>query len=246
MVASRQELASGLNASEQARQMLAPAVARLFGRDEKVGHQVESIFTTFWQLARKADDMMDYSVSSDLKWLQVLQQVFRLCSGVQDLPPSIPARAWLTTTGRFFDLMSRTCGGEVEDLLIASRPPSSPRYERMVILKTGPWFTGRMECAALAAGGEIPGDLVEYGDLACMAYQIRNDIKDAETEGKDIAIGKLNYPAILALQNPLLCKAQAIEVAARTASEYEERAMKIARRHGRELELLTAQLCSSG
>ncbi len=235
-----------LNASERARQMLAPTIARLYGYDEKAGYQVESIFTMFWQLARKADDMMDYSASSDLKWLQVLQQVFRLCSSVQSLPSSISAEAWLRTIRKFFDLMNRTCMGEVEDLLLAKKSLSESHYNRMVLLKTGPWFTGRIECAALASGSEMDRDLAEYGNLSCMAYQIRNDIRDAENEDKDIAIGKLNYPAILLHQNPFLGKAQAVSMAAKAADAYEERARKIAYRYGEELELLTAQLCSSG
>jgi geranylgeranyl pyrophosphate synthase len=231
--------------SERARQKLAPVVARLRGHDERAGHQVESIFTTFWQLARKADDMMDYSASSDRKWLQVLQQVFQICSSAQNLPDSILAEAWLKTVGHFFQLMSMTCRGEVEDLLLASRPLSESRYKSMVLLKTGPWFTGRIACAALATSRDIGKDLYEYGDLTCLAYQIRNDIRDMETEGKDIAVGKLNYPTILLLQNPSRGE-RAVELAARTADSYEDRSMKIARRYGDELEILTAQLCSPG
>ncbi|HEU4606038.1 MAG TPA: polyprenyl synthetase family protein [Nitrososphaera sp.] len=240
----RNELAGDLNRSERARQRLAPAVARLLGHDEKIGYQVESIFTTFWQLARKADDMMDYSASSDLKWLQVLQHLFQMCSSAQSLPSFIPAEAWLKTAGHFFHLMSMTCKGEVEDLLLASRPASESHYNRMALLKTGPWFTGRIACAALAMGREIGKDLLEYGDLACLAYQIRNDIRDAEAEGKDIAIGKLNYPALLLRQNPARSCGRAVELAARAADSYEERSMKIASKYGGELELLVAQLCS--
>lgn len=239
----RQELGD-LNTSERARQRLAPAVARLLGSDERIGCQVESIFTTFWQLARKADDMMDYSASSDLKWLQVLQHVFQICSSAQSQPSFIPPEAWLRTTGHFFRLMSMTCKGEVEDLLLAGGPASESHYDRMVLLKTGPWFTGRIACAALAAGGEIGRDLLEYGDMLCLAYQIRNDIRDAETEGKDSAIGKLNYPALLLRQNRARSCGRAVELAARAADSYEEKSMKIAGRYGGELELLTAQLCS--
>jgi hypothetical protein len=239
----RQELAGDLNRSEQARQRLAPIVAGLLG-DEKAGYQVESVFTAFWQLARKADDMMDYAGSSDLKWLQVLQQVFRMCSGAQSLPAFIPAEAWLKTISHFFHLMSMTCKGEVQDLLLAGRPSES-HYNSMVLLKTGPWFTGRIACAAIAAGSDAGKDLLEYGDLTCLAYQIRNDVRDMETEGKDIAIGKLNYPTILLVRNSSR-GGHAAEMAERTARSYEEKARRIAHRHSSELELLTAQLCSSG
>ena len=239
----RQELAGDLNRSERARQRLAPIVAGLLG-DEKAGYQLESVFTAFWQLARKADNMMDYSGSSDLKWLQVLQQVFKMCSDAQSLPAFIPAEAWLKTIGHFFHLMSMTCKGEVQDLLLAGRPSES-HYNSMVLLKTGPWFTGRIACAAIAVDSDAGKDLLEYGDLTCLAYQIRNDVRDMETEGKDIAIGKLNYPAILLLRNPLR-GGHAAEMAETTARSYEEKARRIAHRHSSELELLTAQLCSSG
>ncbi|HEX7031821.1 MAG TPA: hypothetical protein VF172_02360, partial [Nitrososphaera sp.] len=66
-----------------------------------------------------------------------------------------------------------------------------------------------------------------------------------ETEDKDIAIGKLNYPRVLMYQNPSLDKGRAIKIAANVADVYEERARKIARRYGKELVLLTEQLCSS-
>jgi hypothetical protein len=66
-----------------------------------------------------------------------------------------------------------------------------------------------------------------------------------ETEGKDIAIGKLNYPTILLVRNSSR-GGHAAEMAERTARSYEEKARRIAHRHSSELELLTAQLCSSG
>jgi len=234
------------NTSEQARRRLAPMVAKLLGSDEEVGSQVEALFTRFWQLARKADDMVDYSDSSDLKWLQILQQVFSSCTATQSLPSSILAHAWLKTVGHFFYLMSNTCTGEVEDLLFC-RNPSDSEYNRMVLLKTGPWFSGRIVCTALAASRNTNNDLLEYGNLVSLTYQIRNDIVDTETEGKDIKIGKMNYPSLLMLQNAEECKQKddAISLAKKIANRYEEKAQKIACRYSRDLELLTTELCSS-
>jgi geranylgeranyl pyrophosphate synthase len=245
-------LEDALNRSERARQKLAPIVAKLLHHDSEAGRQVESVFTLYWQLARKADDMMDYSNSSDLKWLNVLQQVFMMCSKAQSLPSAVTAEAWLRMLSHFFNLMSMTCKGEVEDLLL--RRPSILDYEKMVILKTGPWLTGRIACAAIAAGADqksrIMEDLQEYGNLASLAYQVRNDVQDFQTEGKDIAIGKLNYPSVLLIEQSL-CRRKALlnydvlELAARAAETYEEEAKKIARRYSPELELLTSDLCSS-
>jgi len=245
-------LLEDLNKSEHARQKLAPIVTELLHHDSEAGNQVESVFTMFWQLARKADDMMDYSNSSDLKWLGVLQQVFMTCSRVQNLPSAITAEAWLETISHFFYLMSMTCKGEVDDLLL--RRPSLPDYEKMVILKTGPWFTGRIACATIAAGADQTSrmikDLQEYGNLASLAYQIRNDMQDFQTEAKDITIGKLNYPSMLLLRQSLRGEIQpkslyVLESAARTAAAYEAKAKSMARKYSRELELLTSDLCSS-
>jgi hypothetical protein len=258
-----------LNQSERAREMLAPAVAKFLGHGAEAGSHIESLFSVFWQLARKADDMIDYSVSSDLKWLGVLQDIFSKCSKVQSILPKmttiISLESWQKAVGHFFNLMSMTCKGEINDLLL--RSPSLADYNNMVLLKTGPWFTGRIMCTALAIrfdndnnNPEILKDLKEYGDLVSLAYQIRNDIRDIETEEKDIAIGKLNYPTILLLlEDPslryryngsipkgLYYSHRAIESAIRTAKIYEEKAKKIARKYGsRELELLATELCTS-
>lgn len=219
-------------------------MAGMLCQDETAGFHVESIFTAFWELARKADDMMDCSSSSDLKWLQVLQHVFQMCGSVQSRPPFISEDAWLKTNRYFFHLMSMTCKGEVEDLKLSAGQASELHYNKMVLLKTGPWFTGRMACAALATGSDIGKDLLEYGDRACLAYQIRNDIRDAESEGKDAAIGKLNYPALLLRQDSARSCQRAIELASMTADLHEEKSMKIAGKYDGELKFLAAQLCS--
>ena len=256
-----QILKKDLNKSELARQKLAPIIARLVGSDPEAGHNIESVFTMFWRLARKADDMMDYSDSSDKKWLEVLQHVFLLCSKAENLPKVIPAERWLSTISHFFYLMSKTCEGEIDDLLF--RRPSLSNYEKMVLQKTGPWFTGRITCTALAVGmhhNQLVTDLQDFGNFVTLAYQIRNDIQDIETEQKDIVIGKLNYPSILLMsQRPLPsvgCGAKIplhlyynhriIEFANRTAQTYEENAKRIALKYSHELEQLTIDLCSSG
>lgn len=252
----------GLNASERARQKLAPLATTLLGHGPEIGRQVESVFSKFWQLARRADDMVDYSTSSDLKWLSVVQSVFALCSNASAPPPRnvVGPEAWLATVSHLFELMKLTCKGEVDDLLLCKRP-SEPAYGRMVLMKTGVWFAGRIACAAVAADckdSKTAQDLQEYGNLASMAYQIRNDIRDIGTEGKDIAIGKMNYPSILLFQaEPSLFGKKRIpssayreygvmELAEKRAALYEERCQKIMRSYDCSLELFTRELCSSG
>lgn len=257
---------SNLNQSERARSILAPTVAKLLGHSPETGNQIESVFSIFWQLARKADDMIDYSVSSDSKWLGILQDIFLKCSKVESIIPKmiaiISVETWLKVVSHFFYLMSLSCKGEFDDLLL--HRPSLADYNKMVLLKTGPWFTGRIICTALAVRFDdndvMLEDLKEYGDLVSLSYQIRNDIQDIETEEKDIAIGKLNYPSILLLlEDPSLRSGsdrripkdlyyshRAIESAMRTSKIYEEKAKKIARKYDScELELLAADLCSS-
>jgi geranylgeranyl pyrophosphate synthase len=176
--------------------------------------------------------------------------VFMMCSKVPSLPSVITAEAWLRTISHFFCLMSMTCKGEVDDLLL--RKPSILDYEKMVILKTGPWFTGRISCAAVAAGADQSSrmikDLQEYGCLVSLAYQIRNDIQDFQAEGKDSFIGKLNYPAVLLLEQSLHHHKglpEIVKLAAQTARAHEEKAKRIAMKYSSELELLTRDLCSS-
>ena len=157
--------------------------------------------------------------------------------------------------------MKLTCKGEVDDLLLCKRP-SEPAYDKMVFSKTGVWFSGRIACAAMAAGCEdskIVKDLQEYASLASIAYQIRNDICDVGTEGKDIVIGKMNYPSILLFQaDPSLFGAKkrvakaayrecgVIELAEKKAALYEERCHKIMSVYDRSLECFTRELCLSG
>jgi polyprenyl synthetase len=256
----QQILCKKLNTSEQARQKLAPIVARLLGRDSKVGHHVESIFTMFWDLARKADDMIDYSNSTDKRWLEVLQHVFFMCSKAENLPKEIPAKLWLDTISHFFYLMSSTCKGEIDDLLL--HKPSLSNYEYMVLQKTGPWFAGRIVCTALAIGvpeSPLLTDLQKFGKFVSLAYQIRNDILDIETEQKDLTIGKLNYPSVLLMLNRssfsldndakisqgLYYSQRTIELANLAADRYEEKAKRIALKYDYKLGQLTLDLCSS-
>ena len=255
----RQKAKLGLNASEQARTRLGPIVSNLLVGRPEAGYEVESIFSMFWNAARQADDMMDYSRSSDMEWLKVLQQIFLLCSKVQDLPSNTTPEAWIRTSSYFFNLMSETCKGEVEDLI--ARKPSLSNYNRMVLQKTGPWFTGRIACTAIATGRTrqepVLRDLELYGNFVSLAYQIRNDIKDIETDGKDIAIGKVNLPSVLLVQKrpELLLKSRisravyyehgVIEQAEIMAQAYENKSSQIAQKYGFELESLTRDLCSS-
>ena len=254
-----QKVRFALNTSEHARTKLGPIVSNLLVGHPEAGYEVESIFSMFWKAARKADDMMDYSKSSDMEWLKVLQQIFLLCSKVQDLPSNTTPEAWIRTSSYFFNLMSETCRGEVEDLIL--RKPSLSNYNRMVLQKTGPWFTGRIKCTAIATGctgqESVMRDLELYGNFAALSYQIRNDIKDVETDGKDIAIGKVNLPSVLLVQKKpeLLLKSRipramyyeygVIEQAEVMAQAYEDKSSQIAQKYDLELESLTRDLCSS-
>ena len=130
-----------------------------------------------------------------------------MCSSTQSLPYFIPAEAWFKTAGYFFHLVSMTCEGEVEDLLLASGPVSESHYNKMVILKTGPWFTGRIAFSALATGSEIGNDLLEYGDLACLAYQMKRHQGHRPRATEKCTKSRSNRitPSIFSLLHPAAC-----------------------------------------
>lgn len=247
-----QRLQSDLNTSETGRCNLTLVVAELAGCNIHVGKILEEAFTSFWTVARKADDMMDYQKSSDRKWLQVLQHLFTLCSKIQTLSSdsTLSSDTWLRVVDRFFTLMSKTCKGEVDDLLLRDkREVSESDYNRIVSDKTGTWFTGRVTCSMIASGiywkedkQEMVRDLEEYGELVSLSYQIRNDIRDAELEKKDGKVGKINYPAVMMLKNGYRYE-EAIEMAEKKAASYETKARDIARKYSKDLVLLTSLLC---
>ncbi len=100
-------------------------------------------------------------------------------------------------------------GGQVEDLEAAGAPPDARRLERMHRAKTGALLAASVELGALLAGvaPERRAAFRRFGEQLGLSFQIADDILDVtgtaarlgKSPGKDVAAGKLTYPAVYGL-----------------------------------------------
>ena len=101
-------------------------------------------------------------------------------------------------------------GGQAFDLAGVGKPLSPEQLERMHVYKTGTLIRAAVRLGALAGGCQDAGILAaleRYGHCIGLAFQIRDDILDVEsdsatlgkTAGKDSAAAKPTYPAILGM-----------------------------------------------
>jgi farnesyl diphosphate synthase len=101
-------------------------------------------------------------------------------------------------------------GGQAFDLAAVGHVLSPEQLERMHVYKTGALIRASVRLGALAAGCEDAATLAgldRYGHCVGLAFQIRDDILDVESDsatlgktvGKDIAAAKPTYPAILGM-----------------------------------------------
>lgn len=101
-------------------------------------------------------------------------------------------------------------GGQAFDLAAVAKPLTPEQLERMHVYKTGALIRASVRLGALAAGCEDAGTLAaldRYGHCIGLAFQIRDDILDVEsdsatlgkTAGKDVAAAKPTYPAVLGM-----------------------------------------------
>lgn len=102
-------------------------------------------------------------------------------------------------------------GGQAIDLESVGRTLTLEQLERMHLLKTGALIRASVRLGALSTGArdpEILDRLDEYARCIGLAFQIRDDVLDIESEtatlgkkqGADVALNKPTYPAILGLQ----------------------------------------------
>ncbi len=100
-------------------------------------------------------------------------------------------------------------GGQLLDLEGEGRPLALADLERIHRLKTGALITASVRLGGLAAGA---GDaqmaaFTRYGDAIGLAFQIADDVLDVtattdqlgKTAGRDIALAKSTYPALLGI-----------------------------------------------
>ena len=131
-------------------------------------------------------------------------------------------------------------GGQTVDLESVGRTPTLEQLESMHLHKTGALIQASVRLGALSAGtrdSEILDRLDEYARCIGLAFQIRDDVLDIESEteilgkkqGADLALDKSTYPAILGL-----------EASKAHAQALHERASKMLAPFGRDADFLRA------
>lgn len=100
-------------------------------------------------------------------------------------------------------------GGQVEDLEGSGKPASAELLERIHRGKTGALLRASVRMGAIYAGAGIARleALTAFGEHVGLAFQIVDDLLDIEqssealgkTAGKDVAQGKLTFPAVYGL-----------------------------------------------
>jgi len=105
-------------------------------------------------------------------------------------------------------------GGQLLDLEGEGRPLALADLERIHRLKTGALITASVRLGGLAAGAsdEQLAAFTRYGDAIGLAFQIADDVLDVtattdqlgKTAGKDIALAKSTYPALLGVDGAVL------------------------------------------
>ena len=101
-------------------------------------------------------------------------------------------------------------GGQAVDLESVGRTLTLAQLERMHLQKTGALIRASVRLGALSAGArdpEVLDRLDEYARCIGLAFQIRDDVLDVESEtttlgkrqGADVALGKPTYPSVLGL-----------------------------------------------
>jgi geranylgeranyl pyrophosphate synthase len=100
-------------------------------------------------------------------------------------------------------------GGQLLDLEGEGRPLALADLERIHRLKTGALITASVRLGGLAAGASEAqlSALTRYGDAIGLAFQIADDVLDVtattdqlgKTAGRDIALAKSTYPALLGI-----------------------------------------------
>ena len=101
------------------------------------------------------------------------------------------------------------CAGQALDMAATGQTLDLPRLEHLHALKTGALIRAAVRMGALSAGarGDYLQSLDEFADALGLAFQIRDDILDVEsnseqlgkTAGKDEAQGKSTYPGLLGI-----------------------------------------------
>jgi geranylgeranyl pyrophosphate synthase len=122
-------------------------------------------------------------------------------------------------------------GGQVLDLEAEGKRPRAVRVEEIHRGKTAALIAASLEMGAIGAGAGLADRkrIREYGMLTGLAFQVADDILDVtgdaatlgKTPGKDVAAGKMTYPAAVGLAS-----------ARKRARQLSDRACAMARKIG--------------
>ena len=104
--------------------------------------------------------------------------------------------------------VSGMCGGQALDIAATGKGCQAvSALERLHAMKTGALLRAAVRLGAIAAGADAASRAVldRYADALGLAFQIRDDLLDIEsdsaalgkTAGKDVAQGKATFPALL-------------------------------------------------
>ena len=101
-------------------------------------------------------------------------------------------------------------GGQVTDIEGERQPPTPELLDRIHRAKTGALLKASVRMGAICGGADEKGvaSVSDYGEHVGLAFQIVDDILDVEessealgkTAGKDVAQGKITFPAVYGLE----------------------------------------------
>ncbi len=104
-------------------------------------------------------------------------------------------------------------GGQLLDLEGEARSLSLPELERVHTAKTGALIAASVRLGGIAAAADARQSLAleRYGEAIGLAFQIADDVLDAtsttaalgKTAGRDAALGKSTYPALLGVEGAI-------------------------------------------
>jgi geranylgeranyl diphosphate synthase type II len=128
-------------------------------------------------------------------------------------------------------------GGQVIDIQSEGHTPSAELLTRIHRAKTGALLRASVRMGAICAGADASqlGAISLYGEHAGLAFQIVDDILDCEassevlgkTAGKDIAQGKVTFPAVYGLDESRVMAARECSMAHAALTPLGSRAQRL-------------------
>jgi geranylgeranyl diphosphate synthase type II len=128
-------------------------------------------------------------------------------------------------------------GGQVTDIEGERQPPTAELLDRIHRAKTGALLRASVRMGGICAGGDARQieALSAYGEHVGLAFQIVDDILDIEessealgkTAGKDVAQGKITFPAVYGLEASRAMAREECERAHAALEPFGERAQRL-------------------